>query len=72
MSLKAIRELAEAARDGRPVVSSMGVDALAEIAALEKAAPVALAAFTGDIHVFKSDRLDQCVAVLTTIAKEAE
>jgi hypothetical protein len=44
--------------------------AIEEIEAIERAAPVALAAFTGDIHVFKSDRLNQCVATLESIAKE--
>jgi hypothetical protein len=75
MSLKAIKEALDLLRDvpGRsPLLAQAADRAEAEIAALEKAAPVAVAAFTGDIHGFKTDRLDQCVAVLDAIAKEAE
>lgn len=44
--------------------------ALEEVEAIERAAPVALAAFTGDLHVFRSKQIDQCVATLESIAKE--
>jgi len=68
VSAKAIRDLILLTRPWREEVAKR---ALAEVeAAIERAAPVALAAFTGDIHVFKPGRLDHCYATLESIAKE--
>lgn len=41
--------------------------ALEEVEAIER---VALTAFTGKIHIYKSDRIEQCVATLESITKE--
>lgn len=72
MSTKAIRALAEAARDGAPIVASMGVDALAEIALIERAAT----ALVGDARVYTmrggdATSVRRALDTLVSISKEA-
>lgn len=72
MSLKAIKELAGAARDGRPIVASMGVDALAEIAALEKAAKAISEGTRVYAKAGRTGSVRPSLDLLLRIAKEAE